>query len=230
MRKKQTLKFICFDMDGVLVKCENYREKSRRVGISTWNVIFDELGIYEEHERLKKMFINGKFASYMNWTEEACKILKNHGLTKSIFERIIKERPLTKGARETITKLKEMGYKIAVITGSFHSLAERIKKELNLDYAIAHCKLIFSKNGKLKSWKLLPCDFEGKLVYFNKLINKLGLQATECVYIGDEVNDIPIFKEVGLAIAFNPRKKEVRKAADIVINSNDLRDILPYLR
>ena len=44
------------------------------------------------------------------------------------------------------------------------------------------------------------------------------------------MNDIPIFKEVGLAIAFNPRKKEVRKAADIVINSNDLRDILPYLR
>ena len=38
-----------------------------------------------------------------------------------------------------------------------------------------------------------------------------------------------VFKVVGLSIAYNPEDREVAAAADIVIQNDDLRAILPYV-
>lgn len=215
-------------MDGVLVDIAGYNENGKKVAISTWNAVFDHVGIYHEHERLKEMFIKGDFPSYMEWTDEACRIFKKHRLTRDRFTELINNKPLMNGAKETLSELKKRGYKTVVITGSFKALAERIKELLGLDYIIAHCELIFDENGNLKEWQLIPCDFEGKVEYFNKQAKELNLNLSECAYIGDDVNDIPIFREAGLSIAFNCHKKEVSKTAHIVIDKKDLREILRY--
>ncbi len=142
--------------------------------------------------------------------------------------KIINEKPLMVGAKETLSELKKRGYKTAVITGSFKALAEKAQSLIGLDYAVGHCELIFDKVGNLKDWRLVPCDFDGKVRYFKKLATKLGFSQLECAFVGDEVNDIPIFEKVGLSIAFNCHKEEVKKAADIVIDGKDLREILKY--
>jgi phosphoserine phosphatase len=222
------IKLVFFDMDGVLVDIMGYNENGKKVAISTWNAVFDHIGIYHEHERLKGLFIKGDFPSYMEWTDEACRVLQKHGLTRDKFMAIINSRPLMKGAEETLRELKKRGYETAVITGSFKALAERTKELLGFDYIIAHCDLIFDKNGNLKEWQLIPCDFEGKVEYFNKQAKELNLNPSECAYIGDEVNDMPIFGKAGLSIAFNCQKEEVKKAAHIVIDKKDLREILQY--
>lgn len=227
--KAGQIKLVVFDMDGVLVDVEDYNEGEKKIAVSTWQVVFDKIGIYHEHKRLKEMFIAGKFPSYTEWTDEACKVLQKHGLTKEKFCEIINNRPLINGAKETLIELKNRGYKTAVITGSFQALAERTKNKLGLDFVISHCDLVFDENGNLKEWKLIPCDFEGKAEYFHKLIKELNLSPSECVYIGDEINDILIFKEAGLSVAFNCFKEEVKKVANIVIDKKDLREILKYL-
>ena len=215
-------------MDGVLIDISGFNESGKKVAISTWNAVFNEMGIYTEHERLKKIFINGKFPSYMEWTDEACKVFRNNGLTKEKFIKIIDNRPIMKGAKETFKILKEKGYKTAIITGGFKALAKKIRETLDVDYIFAHCELIFDEEGNLKEWQLIPCDFEGKISYFNKLANKLSLSPSECSYVGDEVNDIPIFGKAGLSIAFNCHKKDVKKAANVVTDKKDLREILKY--
>ena len=117
-------------MDGVLVDIIGYNENGKKVAISTWNTVFDQTGIYHEHERLKELFIKGNFPTYMEWTDEACRVLQKHGLTKDKFMEIINSRPLMKGAEDTLRELKKRGYKVAVITGSFKALAKRIKELL----------------------------------------------------------------------------------------------------
>ena len=219
---------VFFDMDGVLFDVAGYNENGKKVAISTWNAVFDALGIYHEHERLKEMFIKGEFPSYMEWTDEACKVLQKNRLTKDRFNQIINSRPLMAGVEETLEGLKNRGYKTAVITGNFEVLALRAKKLLDLDYAIGHCRLNFDDTGNLKDWDLIPCDFNGKITYFKKIADEVGISYSECAYVGDEVNDIAIFKEVGLSIAFNCFKEEVKKTADIVIDKKDLREILNY--
>jgi len=225
---KKQIKMIFFDMDGVLFDITGYDESGKKIAISTWNVVFDQADIYQEHERLKQMFINGIFPSYMEWTDEACRVLQRYRLTRDKFMKIINERPLMKGAKETLSELKKRGYRTALITGSFKALAERAQKLFGLDYIVAHCELIFDNNGILKKWQLIPCDFEGKIEYLEKLANQLNLDLSDCAYIGDEINDIPIFGKVGLSIAFNCFKEEVKKAAQIIIDKKDLREILKY--
>ena len=213
-------------MDGVLIDVSKYQESGTKVGVSTWHVVFGSLGIIDEHRRLKEKFKLGEFPSYMKWTDEACKVLKARGLTKERLLEIINRQPFVVGAKETITELKKRGYKTAVITGSFGVLAERVQRELGIDDAVAHCNLEFDDGGNLKDWKLLPCDYEGKIDAFLQMAEKDGITPSECVFIGDEVNDIPIFRKVGLSIAFNCNKQEVKDAAVKVVDGNDLRLIL----
>ncbi len=114
---KKKIKMIFFNMDGVLFHIEGYNENGKKVAISTWNILFDYLGIYNEHERLKEMFIRGQLPSYMEWTDEACRVLQKYNITKNKFMEIINDRLLMKGARETLKELKKRGYKTAVIIG-----------------------------------------------------------------------------------------------------------------
>jgi len=62
-----------------------------------------------------------------------------------------------------------------------------------------------------------------------QISKKYGIDSSECVYVGDEVNDVPVFGKTGLSIAFNCSKQKVKDAADIVIDGNDLRLILPSI-
>lgn len=221
--KTPMYKIVFFDMDGVLVDVSNYQESGTKVGVSTWHAVFDSLGILDEHRRLKERFKAGEFSSYMEWTDEACRVLQAYGLTADKFSEIINRQPLMRGAKEAIAKLKKQGYKTAVITGGFSALAERAQRELGIDDAVAHCNLEFDEEGRLKCWRLLPCDYEGKVGALLQMAEKDGVAPSECVYIGDEVNDIPIFQKVGLSIAFNCNKQEVKDAANIVVGGNDLR-------
>ena len=141
----------------------------------------------------------------------------------------INRRPLMNGAIETTNELKRRGYKMAGITGSFEALALKVKEILGLDYSIGHCRLIFDDFGNLKDWILIPCDFEDKRNFIAKIANEFNLSSSECCYVGDGISDIPAFKEVGLSIAFNATKEEVRKSADVVIDKKDLKEILKYL-
>lgn len=225
---QKQIKLVFFDMDGVLVDVVGYAENGKKVAISTWNAMFDYIGIYHEHERLKELFIKGNFPSYMEWTNEACKVLQKYGLTRDKFIEFINNRPLINGTKETLQELKNRGYKTAVITGSFKALAKRMQELLALDYIIAHCELIFDENGNLKEWQLIPCDYKGKVEYFSEQAKQLSLNPSECAYVGDEVNDIPIFRKAGLSIAFNCHKEEVKKVTSLVIDKKDLREILQY--
>jgi phosphoserine phosphatase len=108
-------------------------------------------------------------------------------------------------------------------------VADRAASELGIDEVVAHCELFFDPAGKLENWRLTPCDYADKTVYFHRLVRRNGLRSDQCSYVGDEVNDIPLFEEAGLSIAFNSHKASVQEAAHVVITKPDLREILQYL-
>jgi len=115
---------VIFDVDGTLVNASDYQGDHNKAGIDTWHLVFNSLGILDEHQRLKDKFKAGEYPSYMEWTDEACRVLKAHGLTEEKFLEIINCQRFTIGAKETILELKKQGYKTAVITGSFSALAK----------------------------------------------------------------------------------------------------------
>ncbi len=236
--KKSEYKMIFFDMDGVLFEKPWQESKSRKVAISTWDLLFKKLGQYDMYEALKKNFETGLYGddddSYVKWKEIICKTLKLIPLDEKTFQEVIDSRILSRGAKELFQKLKKSKIKTAIITGSFYRLAQRAKKELDeLTHFRAHCRLFFNDNGLLERWELNKTDYKHKREIMKELALKEGLidkngnpNLNQCVYVGDDVNDLEAFEAAGLAIAFNSQKSIVKKAADIIIIGGDLTEIL----
>lgn len=230
--KKSKYKMIFFDLDGVIFEKPWQESRNEKVAISTWDILFKKLGEYETHEKLKKNFEDGLYGedadSYMKWTEDACNFLKILKLSEKTFQQVIEERELSRGAKELFQLLKKMKIKTSLISGSFFQLAEKAKKELEgINYIYAHCKLNFDGNGRLESWKIEKTDYQDKKIVMEKIASKEGISLDDCVFVGDDVNDLEAFNAAGLAIAFNSQKSIVKSAAHVIIVGGDLTEILP---
>lgn len=50
---------------------------------------------------------------------------------------------------------------------------------------------------------IFPSDFDGKVDFVRLLMREYRLEADECAFVGDGVNDVPIASVVGTAVAYN---------------------------
>ena len=222
-------KIIIFDMDGVIFEKPSLSHKDDIVGSSSWDSLFDSMGIYDLHERLREMYVRKGFRSYMDWSDAACCVLKAKGLDAKTFNGMVNTRDFIPGAKETFAILREEGMLTGVISGSFDALAQRARTELRIKYTLAHCDLEFDTKGGLKNWRLLATDYKDKVKFVKYIaqINKVSMK--ECVYVGDDVNDLPVFQKVGLSIAFNCTKQKVLEKVGVVVREKNLSAILPHL-
>jgi phosphoglycolate phosphatase-like HAD superfamily hydrolase len=89
------------------------------------------------------------------------------------------------GIKETLSILKERGYRLGVLTSN---------SEENI-------KLFLDKNGlDLFEFTYTSSNLFGKVRPLNKIINKYKLKKDEIIYVGDEVRDIEACKKVGIQI------------------------------
>jgi Cof subfamily protein (haloacid dehalogenase superfamily) len=96
--------------------------------------------------------------------------------------------------------------------------------EEDLDDAIKALKGMFTEINLVKVNKLkLDIIPEGvsKLDGLLRVGEQLGLTSKEIVYIGDDLDDIPLIDAVGLGVAMGNSPFEVKKAADWVTRSNN---------
>lgn len=96
--------------------------------------------------------------------------------------------------------------------------------EEDLDDVVKALKGMFSEINLVKVNKLkLEIVPEGvtKLNGLLRVGEQLGLTSKEMVYIGDELDDIPLIDAVGLGVAMGNSPFEVKKAADWVTRSNN---------
>jgi phosphoserine phosphatase len=49
---------------------------------------------------------------------------------------------------------------------------------------------------------------------------------SECAFVGDGWNDIPVLSTAGFSVAFHPKLDEVRQAADVAIESGPVTRLL----
>jgi 3-deoxy-D-manno-octulosonate 8-phosphate phosphatase (KDO 8-P phosphatase) len=88
------------------------------------------------------------------------------------------------------------GIKYAWITGRKSSNVERCAKEIGIDYLYQNCM--------------------DKLDAVKEIILELGLKLEEVAYLGDDIVDIPVLKNVGLGVCPNDAASDVRKESDLV--------------
>jgi 3-deoxy-D-manno-octulosonate 8-phosphate phosphatase (KDO 8-P phosphatase) len=98
-----------------------------------------------------------------------------------------------------IKRLMNHGIKIAVITGRGSDVLKYRLEELGISEY--HFKI------------------ENKAETYGNLIKKYDLQASEVIYVGDDLNDIPVFDKCGITFTVSDAPEVVKNKAMFVLNS-----------
>jgi len=208
---RRQIQLAVFDLDGTLTKIE-----------SIWQYLHIKLGTWETGRISAEKYWRGEI-TYEEWAEKDSMLWKDVPVEKVIS--ILREIPYVEGAIETFEELKRRGILTGIVSAGISLLADRAKKELGADFAVAN-KLLCDE-GKLTGKIRVKVSLKNKDEIIKEMAWMLGLDLESCAVVGDNVFDLP--DVVGLKIAFNPRSEDVRRIADIAIESGDLRDVLEYL-
>lgn len=116
--------------------------------------------------------------------------------------------PVKENAKQAITRMKELGLEVAMITGDNKKTAEAIGKQLNIDR-------IFSE--------VLP---EDKASY----VKKLQQEGKFTAMVGDGVNDAPALAQADIGIAIGAGTDVAIETAKVVLMKSDPADVLRAIK
>jgi len=126
-----------------------------------------------------------------------------------------------------VTTLRRNGFKVVLLSAGLSLVTERIEREIGVDDSLANDLRV--ENGLLTGEVRVNVSVYNKDTVLLPMLEKFNLGIDECAAVGDDETMIPLFEKVSLPIAFNPRSWVVEEKADVVIKSDNLREVLPYL-
>lgn len=107
-------------------------------------------------------------------------------------------------ALEAITKHKQNGDIVALLTSCFDELSRLVQEELKLDYRLCS-NLEVDKNGYYTGKSMGPlCFGKNKIIFAKNLCDKLKINLSDCIFYTDSATDLPMLLAVGNAVAINP--------------------------
>jgi phosphoserine phosphatase len=207
-----------FDMDGTLLGgrfiVELARRTRREIPLSQY---LDRLDLTPETRarRIAKVF---------------------RGVDRELMVQVARELPLNPGAVEAVVGLRKLGYRVGIITDSYHTAAETVRRRVFADFVLAN--VIEFRRGKATGVVTLAPTFRSgqvgrraydKLNALRFLIKRWGLSARHVVAVGDSATDIGMLRGAGLSVAYQPKNERVRRAAKHVITGR-LDDLLKWIR
>jgi HAD superfamily phosphoserine phosphatase-like hydrolase len=195
-----------FDMDGTLLQGRFIVELARRT----------------EREQPLQQYLDRYDLSPVVRTRRIARLFR--GVPREVFERTARELPLTPGAVETVVGLRKRGYRVAVVTDSYHVAAETVRRRVFADLAVANI-LEFRKDRATGAVTLAPtmqADRQGPMAYdklntLRFLVRRMGIRAKDVLAVGDGENDVGMLRAAGVSVAFQPKSDRVRKAAKQVV-------------
>ena len=211
------IRLVCLDMDGVLTATKSF-----------WMELHRAYGTLEEGATLTERYLN---ADYQKLVDEVVGRLWK-GKPAGPFIDLVARTPYSPGIREFFSALDGLdGERVprAIITGGPFELAERIRLEFGVDFIFANQLEI--RDHKIAGALHLPVGngTATKAAIIEQLCDDLEILPQEVLYIGDSSADADAFRVVGVSVAFNGAPEELRRIATHVVESGDLRDIIPLL-
>lgn len=158
------------------------------------------------------------------------------GVPRHVFERVARDIPLMPGAVETVVGLRKAGYRVGIVTDSYHSAAETVRRRVFADFVVAHL-MKFRREKATGRVTFAPAMSQPvkcrqhqlcKLNALHHLCGELNVTPEQVLAVGDSENDVCLLHGAGNSVAFQPKRPSVRDAARHVIE-DDLRGILKLL-
>ena len=210
---RKNRRLVCFDMDSTLIQAECIVELAKRHGVG------DKVHEITEAAMRGELDFNQSFKKRVG-------LLK--GLDESVMRDIAENLPITEGAERLISTLKDLGYKVAVLSGGFMYFGRYLKEKLGIDYVYAN-DLEIDDEGKLTGKHLGEIVNGEKKAQLMKLLAQMeGIKMEQVIAVGDGANDLPMINAAGLGVAFHA-KPLVKESASHSISTIGLDGILYLL-
>ena len=150
-----------------------------------------------------------------------------HGMEAKDLRDIFKQVPLMPYAKEVFKDLRSAGWRTALISSGLPTIVVRdLASTLKADYAfgieLETQNDIFT--GEISGEVI---ERKGKLLILRKILTAEKLRPKDCVVVGDDRNNLPIFLPETLKIGYNP-DFAMKIRADVVITGK-LTEILPLI-
>ncbi len=206
---------VVFDVDGTLTPIK-----------SSWNYIHTVLNTKHRSKHYMNLFFNG-LITYEEWVVLDLSLWR--GLSYSTFRKILYSIPWRNSIERLVSMVKKYREraKFIAITGGFTELCERVIRELGFDWCIG-TEVDIDEHGRLTGFAKKYVDFNGKARTLQEYIEMSNEGFDLIVSIGDSLNDLELFEESSISIAFCC-DEDIGKHADIYVKSCDLEKLVEIL-
>ena len=205
----RTHKLACFDMDSTLIEQEVIVELAKTAGIG------EQVAAITEAAMRGEIDFDESFAQRLA-------LLK--GISTDVLDDICSRLTLSTGARTTISALKALGYHTVLVSGGFTYFARYIAEQLGIDEV--HANALDIEDGEVTGHVQLPIvNGAKKAAIAEHTAERLGIDISQVVCVGDGANDLPMMALADLGVAFNA-KPIVQARADAAVNVTGLEGVL----
>ena len=202
------IKLVVFDLDNVIIDGEAIDEIGKLANVE------------DEIAEITEKAMQGEI-DFETSIKDRVQLLEGTSIEE--IEKVADELPLMTGASDTIARLKDEDVDVAIISGSFDVVAEKVKEKLGIDTIYTNSFTV--EDGKLTGEVTGPLVSGSKLDVLKDHVEEAGISLEEVVAVGDGANDISMIESAGCGIAFNA-KDSVKEIADVVVDEKDLTKVL----
>lgn len=181
------------------------------------DLLADEAGTHAQVAEITERAMAGE----LDFSESLrARVALLEGLPADVIDRVRDRITLTPGARTLCRTLRNLGYRVALVSGGFTEVIAPLAEDLGVDKVrgntleIADGKLTGRVTGAI-------VDRAGKRAALEEFAREYAIPMSRTIAIGDGANDVDMLEAAGLGIAFNG-KAAARDAADSSVS-------VPYL-
>ena len=180
-----------------------------------------ELGLEAEVAAITEQAMEGKLDFFKSLQARVALL---EGLPLVRVNEICEGLPLMNGAKETVSALKKIGYRVVCFSGGFRNATRHAAEVLGLDADFAN--ILHDEEG------ILTGKVGGEMMFgaskgwmITRLQSLLGIDRSQTLVVGDGANDLSMFAHAETRVAFCA-KPVLREAATHTVQKKDLTEVI----